>query len=403
MQDAVRTTWKRNATGERQATSNPAGELNGIRTRRMRELVRVTMLLSTVAVAAPAWADESASSTPTREITVRMYRDAVVAGNEIHLSDVAEVEKADAGMATDWVVATAPTPGGSRTLAWSDLQRSLGGQGVDLSRWIFRGAMRCTVHRPRLADSSAPSTPVAPSATRPDGSSKPDARVSPKSLEGHIRRFVARRLGHLGGEPTIQFSSAVRKLLALSEPGYRFAIKERSDRRLGLVALEVTIYRGDEVEQVLPVLLQVSLRKRIVVASRAINQSEIIEREALALVPRTFDRVADIGVSKIDALVGQRAKRFIPQDRTVTMRDVEPMPLVERNDVVTVWVRRGGITIKAAGKAMGSAGYGETVMLKNESSRETFSAVVIARREAEIVAPQPSGLASAASHRKGGR
>jgi flagella basal body P-ring formation protein FlgA len=69
----------------------------------------------------------------------------------------------------------------------------------------------------------------------------------------------------------------------------------------------------------------------------------------------------------------------------VDLRDVEPVPLVQRNDLVTVWVRRGRVAIKGSAKAMSSAGYGETVELTSELSRkDRFTGVVTGPKTVEL-------------------
>jgi len=326
------------------------------------------------------------------EIVVRVYPNAVVGGDDVVLGDIAEVAGEAAKLVSGWPVATAPPPGGSRSVDLTRVQQLLARRGVNLSRWIFRGATRCAVTRPKGAaarvsarDSAVDAQPRASAtAGRLSDTSISTNPAVPNSLEAFLRTHLARRLVSLSGTPVIQFSPAVGKLLALSQPTYRFRIADRGDRLLGLVPLEVTIFERNEVKQVLPVLVQVSLRKQVVVAARSINRSETIESDDLSLLERTFDRVDAIGLADKARLVGQRAKRFIKSGSLLSTRDIEPVPLVTRGRPVTVWVRRGGIVIKGAAKAMSTAGFGETVLLRNAGSRQTFRAIVTGRDTAEV-------------------
>ena len=266
-------------------------------------------------------------------------------------------------------------------------------RGVNLSRWIFRGATQCTVTRPTSMPASARGRSAAGEGDNPnfdmaaplsEDSTRPASAVAPNSLEAFIRKHLSRRLANLGGTPVVQFNPAVHKLLSLSQPPYRFRIADCGDRLLGLVSLEVTIFEQDTVKQVLPVLVQISLRKRVVAASRSINRSATIESEDMSLVERTFDRVDAIGLTDMTSLIGQRAKRFIKCGDLVRTRDIEPVPLVTRGRLVTVWVRHGGVVIKGAATAMSTAGFGEPVLLRNAGSRHTFRAIVTGRDTAEV-------------------
>jgi len=350
-----------------------------------------------VCVLAVCAAHADSPAVPADEAVVRVYPNAVVGGDEVALSDIAEVTGEAAKLISGWPVATAPPPGGSRGIDLTRVQELLARRGVNLSRWIFRGATRCTVTRPKSMAAGATAHSSAGNVQRPNSatalpllgdSTGATTTVDPNSLEAFIRAHLTRRLANLGGTPVIQFNPAVRKLLSLSQPTYRFRISDCGDRLLGLVSLEVTIFERDAVKQVLPVLVQISLRKRVVAAARSINRSETIESDDLSLIERTFDRIDAIGLTDMAPLIGQRAKRFIKCGDLVSARDIEPVPLVTRGRLVTVWVRRGGVVIKGAATAMSTAGFGEPVLLRNAGSRQTFRAIVTGRDTAEVPGPE---------------
>ncbi len=397
MQDAVRTTAKRSLTS---------------RPRCWGQAVSVAAWLATAVLVGSAWAADAGSAPTGSEqalsaTVVRLHATALVTGDQVTLADVADLEGDAARLAAAWVVVTAPAEGGAKTVTLSQVQQALGERGANLSCWLFRGASQCRISRPEYARAGTPagrpeaaasrtllpaSRPAATEIQPPDE----NAHVSPTSLEGRLRAHLAARLSGLGGRPVVQFSSAVHGLLALAEPTYQFRIADRSDRLLGLLSLEVTICEGERLKQVVPMLVQVSLRKPVVVAARQINRSEVIGPQDLVLADRVYERPEDVGVSEPAKLVGQRLKRFVQAGEQVSVRDVEPMPLVSRNDLVTVTIRRGQVVVRGVAKAMSTGSYGEAVTLKNELSRETFNAVVTGPRTAEVVLGPSGALASAA-------
>jgi flagella basal body P-ring formation protein FlgA len=295
------------------------------------------------------------------------------------------------------------------------LQSMLARRGVNLSNWVFRGASRCTVQRVGRAPPASPAQNSDPlskrsttaNAVRPNEPSASPTIISadqqqpttqpaagteasratvcdPNSLEAVLRAHLSRRLSELGGTPVIRFSPGAARVLSLCSPTYTFRITDRSDRLLGMVPMEILVLDRGQPRQSLPVIADVSLRKTVIIASRPINRGEIIRSEHLLSEDRNFDRVDDIGVSRTAMLVGQRAKRFIDNHAVLSMRDVEQMPLVLANDLVTVFVRRGGLSIRSSAKALSAGGLGDTVQLRNEMSREVFAAVVTGQKSVEV-------------------
>lgn len=367
-------------------------------------------------VAMCAWACPSAKS--AEETVVRLYPSAVVAADTVTLSDVAEIRGESAALAARMELGAAPHVGQAGAIELSQVQSMLARRGVNLSSWVFRGASRCNVQRvagrgQRGTDESINSGKSAggsafatrshtvrseigrnnTSTTQPgDGTEAARAATcGSDTLEAALRQRIATRLASVNGTPVIRFSAALGRTLALSKPTYDFQIVERSERTLGMVSFEVTVLEKGASRQTLPVLAEVSLRKSVVVAARPINRGEIIKPSHLQKAERTFERIEDIGVTEMSSLVGQRARKFIENQGILYSRDVESMPLINANEMVTVLVRRGNLTIRGSAKALESRGLNETVRLRNEMSKDVFTAIVVAEKTAEVrpEAPRP--------------
>ncbi len=353
--------------------------------------------LVSAAAAAPPANQTAAVSPPVTETVVRLHAGAVVSGEDVFLSDVAEVEGEASRLVSGWRIAAAPRPGQSGVLELSRLQSIFAHRGVNLSRWVFRGSSRCEIRRvvdpsrqtevvPCRAAKEPTHTRMESPAQAPASQPAAQSAVNPDTLEAAVRGHVAGRLAPLAGEPIVRFSAAAGRILALARPTYSFQITDRAEGRkmLGILPLEVSIFEQNQLKQVVPVLAEVSLRKAVVVATRSINRSETIRSGDLQLEFRIFNRIEDIGLTDLRPLIGQRVKRFIDARSILQQRDIEPVPLVMRNDLVTVVARRGGLVIRGSAKAMTSAGIGQAVEVKNESSKETFVAIVIGEKTVEV-------------------
>jgi len=339
------------------------------------------------------------------ETVVRLHPTATVNADQVLLSDVAQLTGEDAQLAGTWPLIAAPAPGQQAAIDLESIQKVLVRKGINPSTWVFRGASRCRISRPaqiRGTSETAAEQMSSPTARRlasvpakgtvttaPAESAPPSAPSGPDpdSLEGAIHQHIAGRLTKFGGRPAITISPSLRDLLHLSRPAYDFTIADSGDRLLGLVPLQVTILRDGKVEQVRSILTEVSLIKPVVVANGPINRGQTIRSNDVTLREQTFDRLDRIGSGDLNAFIGQRAVRFINRDELITSKDVESVPLVLRNDLVSVTLRRGDVTIKGVAKALSSAGYGQTVELRNEASKESFLAVVTGPKTAEMRDP----------------
>jgi len=74
--------------------------------------------------------------------------------------------------------------------------------------------------------------------------------------------------------------------------------------------------------------------------------------------------------------VGQEARTILYAGRPIRPGDLGPPALVERNATVVLVYRRGGLSIRAEGRALGRAGPGEALRVINLASRSTVTGVV---------------------------
>jgi len=154
---------------------------------------------------------------------------------------------------------------------------------------------------------------------------------------------------------------------------------------LGLLNFRVDILRGGKVElSDLPVTAKVSLSTRVVVARRPINMGSKIAVGDLALEQREFDSEDKIGEIELKPLMGYQAKRFIRRGYMVSLRDLKPIPLVKRNQLVNIYARSGGIVTQVVAKALKEGIYGDTIEVKSMSTGEKFYVTIRGEGVAEV-------------------
>ena len=99
---------------------------------------------------------------------------------------------------------------------------------------------------------------------------------------------------------------------------------------------------------------------------------------------RQFTNPESIGVTDLASVVGQQARRFVDRGEMLTARDVKPVPLVKRGQLVTVYHRQGGVLIRTVGKALAGGSYGDLIPVKNEGSRRWFDATITGPQTVEV-------------------
>jgi flagella basal body P-ring formation protein FlgA len=389
MQDANRTYLE----------AGPSGARRSADAHRRLNTAGLVVIIALAAASALRASDDAPRDGAAPESIARLHPRAVVTTEQILLSDVAELTGPGADLIADSPIAFAPSAGHTRIIALEDLQRAFEKLGANRALWVFRGSSRCEVSRP---------APVRRSFSEKPGESTSDVGTDARDVTTYgrpastladvLRDYLRDVVGDLDGEPVAQFSPAAEHVLQLSRPTYDFKVTRRGTARLGLVPLQVTIYEKDLVKQTLPVLANVALRRNVVVAARSINRNETIEADALRIEEKLFDRPEGLGLTDMTPLLGQRAKRFIKEGSLVNATDTEPVPMVKRNDIVTVWAQRGPLRVKGAARATEEGLYGQRIQVRNDGSRETYAVTVVGPKSVEIESPNAAAQAAKLGH-----
>jgi len=113
---------------------------------------------------------------------------------------------------------------------------------------------------------------------------------------------------------------------------------------------------------------------------RTIRAKAIVNAEDLALkkgeIPGALSDPADV--------IGQEARVALYAGRPLRAGDIGPPAIIERNDLVTLIFRQGGLTIAAEGRSLGRGSAGEAVRVMNLSSRTTVTGRVAEDGSVEV-------------------
>lgn len=110
----------------------------------------------------------------------------------------------------------------------------------------------------------------------------------------------------------------------------------------------------------------------IFLAARTLRSQTILTADDLILQKSD----APGGDLDISDFVGREARVVLYQGRPISLSDLGPAAIIERNQSVTLKYLSGALLISAEGRALGRAGVGESLRVMNQASRNTVFGIV---------------------------
>ncbi len=362
---------------------------NAGRSLNRRRLVLIALLVG--AVSGPALAG-----------TVRLWPSASVVDDTVKLSDLCELTGFDLEIEqalTDLSIADAPPTGGRRLIHIDMIRAAIAASGANMATLALHGATQCTVSRPSVpprgsnrrsnlpALNTAPPTSAQNTALLPTGV-RPEAETNhAATLRQAIIDYFDTEFERYHGKSQVIFDRVSEHVLGLSGPEYRFRIQHRRGSPLGLTSIEVDILTDDRVVQTVPMVVQVSMMRKVVAARRSVNQGATVRTSDVHLVPMTVTRLDKLGHDNLAMVVGQRAKRYLPVGTLIEPEMLEAVPLVQRGELVSLASVVGGIRITTTGKAAETGLLGDVIKVRAANDRRVeYDATVVGPGQVEIAA-----------------
>lgn len=116
-------------------------------------------------------------------------------------------------------------------------------------------------------------------------------------------------------------------------------------------------------------LLAAPVQAEVVLAARTLRAGTPITAADIVVSPDA----APLGAaSQPDQAIGQEARVTLYAGRPIPLSGLAPPALVERNQLVTLIFRRGGLDIRADGRALGRGAAGDEIRIMNLGSRSTI-------------------------------
>lgn len=111
-----------------------------------------------------------------------------------------------------------------------------------------------------------------------------------------------------------------------------------------------------------------------VVAVKTIPARSLISAEDLTLV----DAEIPGALTELGPAIGKETRVAVYAGRPLRAQDIQPLALIERNQIVSLTYQSGGLSIRAEGRALQRGAEGDWVRVMNLASKTTVSGRVAA-------------------------
>jgi flagella basal body P-ring formation protein FlgA len=135
------------------------------------------------------------------------------------------------------------------------------------------------------------------------------------------------------------------------------------------------------------------LRKRIVksfdyVVLREPATKGTILGDLKYLTTKSFQHKIRGGYTKTEQIIGRKLKASMPEGKPLLARHLATVYIVEKNDIVKLYINRNGINISTEGTALSNGQLGETILVSNVDTGVKLKAKIKNSHEAEIITKQ---------------
>lgn len=333
------------------------------------------------ALIAAAW------TTSADAALIRFHSTVEVDAPVVRLGDVAEIHALDAETSERLAAITlapAPAPGRSTQLEFGQIRSRLQSQGVNLARIEFTGASLISVSSPEFSREPPPAMPSQPSSV--SGAERARAEELLKPVIAAYLHRIAPEVG--AATIALQFSDEdVPTILNAAGGGFDVAGGAAPwDRPQSLQIVP----RSGESTEVISVICRITEVPYVLAAKHAIPARHVLSESDLVWIPRPDSSTHLRTFDQPEAVIGKETTRALRREEPIQGSDIREIPLVRPNDIVSVYSRGPGITIRRQFKSRGEGARGDTVTLVTLDGRQRVMAVVTGYHEAEVIAPGDS-------------
>jgi flagella basal body P-ring formation protein FlgA len=124
--------------------------------------------------------------------------------------------------------------------------------------------------------------------------------------------------------------------------------------------------------------------QEVVSLVRPVAQGEIITADAVSRTQIQVTQPLRQVMTQLEDIIGKRARRSLAGNTPLSTRDVAAVAVVHRGDMVRIVLESPLIKVSTSGEALEAGKPGDTIRVKNTSSRREVRAQVLDKQTVRI-------------------
>jgi flagella basal body P-ring formation protein FlgA len=132
------------------------------------------------------------------------------------------------------------------------------------------------------------------------------------------------------------------------------------------------------------VTADVSVVRKVLVATRPIQRKELIESNALVVLTVHQVRPDELYVETMDDLVNKKAQRLILPGVPITFDMIEDAPVMSKGDRVILFVETEGVTVSVSGRVKEDGFLGRQVAVVPQDSQKPIYGTVVSASKVQV-------------------
>ena len=305
---------------------------------------------------------------------LRLKSTAVVNSSVVRLGDVADVlnaDEAEAARMQAMILQPAPAQGRTQVITVSQIRSRLQALGVDLSQLELTGRSQI-----RVSSESPREEPQVKQVATQQELQQTEEKVQ-QALQNWISR-TAPQASHFRVSVRLQPADVpvVRETRA---DGFYFSQLDLNRQTEQPVLLQLKDAQG-MVRQV-RVVCQIQRVPEILAAKYTLNRGTVVRADDLVWMRPEKDQK---GISDPRQVIGRELTRTVYQTQPMRTEDLIEVPLVRDGAIVTVYARRGGISVRREMRARGDGSMGDQITLIALEGRDRLTATVTGYNQTEV-------------------
>lgn len=300
--------------------------------------------------------------------------------NNVTLGDVAVITPEsgeDVEPLRNLVLCPAPLPGKDRILQYSQIRDVLGERGIAIGKHTFTGSSQVVVGADRTDKTDRNSL----SGNLPTNSPTDENADVEKMIRDGIATYLKQRIAK-DAPWNIAVSLEPQDTAILRRYGKLKAVRGGTIPYTGKQRFELQFSETDSKTRknmVVAIDVEVSLPSTVVVAKRALSKGAIVGPSDIGLdyVDEKMRNNRENAIMRLEDAIGREVTQSVKQGTPLTTASIQMPLLIKRNDVVTVYVRNRGITIKTIGRARQEGRFGDLIVIESyQDKKKTFTGCV---------------------------